>query len=92
MNKYQTKKLDVEAIQFNGSNQNEIMDFFDGHCGKEGVSFLMDDTIHLVDDTGVHNEGIHIGKVGDYVVKIKEGEYYLYEEEIFNLTFGLNKE
>lgn len=84
MTTYQTKQVEVAAMQFDGSNHEAVMDFMDGHNGSEGVSFLMGDTVYIAS-----KDGMITGNVGDYVVKFPDGELYLYEEQVFNLTYGV---
>lgn len=64
----------VNYIKFDGTNDSEVMEFFDGHSGIEGDSFAMSNQIYLSDDTGMH-----MGKVGDYLVKYSDGSIKLSE-------------
>lgn len=58
----------VDSIKFDGENHDAVMEFMDGHSGAEGESFLMGDDIYISS-----SEGMHTGKVGDYVVKFSDG-------------------
>lgn len=62
----------VDSIKFDGKNHSAVMEFMDGHTGPEGESFLMGGDIYI---SG--NEGMHTGKVGDYVVKLSDGSIQL---------------
>lgn len=62
----------VDSIKFDGKNHSAVMEFMDGHTGPEGESFLMGGDIYI---SG--NEGMHTGKVGDYVVKFSDGSIQL---------------
>lgn len=75
----------VNYIQFDGTNDSEVMEFFDGHSGIEGVSFVMSGDIYLSDDTGMH-----MGKVGDYLVKYSDGSIKLSETCPIDSDVSLN--
>lgn len=64
----------INYIKFDGTNDSAVMEFFDGHSGIEGDSFAMSNQIYLSDD-----KGMHMGKVGDYLVKYSDGSIKISE-------------
>lgn len=85
MKKYKAKDMEFEAVQYTGTNQDEVMAFLDGHSGPGGVSFIMGDDIHFEDP-----EGTIVGSVGDYIVKTDAGCYLHYKKcfEAFFVEVG----
>ena len=82
MKSYQAQPVNVQAIQFDGSNQDEIMDFMDGHDGPEGVSFFMGDEIF-----NSSRDGMIVGGVGDYVIKDSDGDIFLCGSDAFKRIY-----
>ena len=76
--KYQKKPVVIEAIQFNGVNQQEIKDFVGGQCEIETTSII----IHTL-------EGDMNVSVNDYVIKGVKGEFYPCKPDIFLDTYTL---
>lgn len=74
--KYRKKPIIIEAIQWNGENENEIRNFIDGNCI---VTFnpLMLYTL----------EGNMIASKNDYIVKGADGEFYPCKPDIFKKTY-----
>jgi hypothetical protein len=68
----------VEAIQFTGSNWDEIQGFVP--VGK----YNYDGTFQIVT-----LEGEHQCSIGDYVIKGVKGEFYPCKPDIFELTYEL---
>jgi len=83
--KYRKKPVIVEAIQWSGTNLEEIK------------AFVGEDLVYEICDTAweagkgvphvrmqIHTlEGIHICKTGDYIIKGVKGEFYPCKPDIF---------
>lgn len=77
--KFKKKPVVIEAVQWTGSNQFEVMSFcktcyFTSHGV---VKDLYIDTL----------EGDMLAKVNDYIIKGVAGEFYACKPEIFALTY-----
>lgn len=80
--KYQKKPVTVEAVQWNGENREEVLDF----CNHDGKSRAV--------ATGITRiiviktlEGTMEGHVGDYIIKGVKGEFYPCKPDIFRETY-----
>jgi hypothetical protein len=77
MKKYRRKPIIDEAVQWTGSNHEEICtitgdDFY--RYGESGVMIFTD-------------EGDVTAKINDYIVRTAEGHYTSYTEEDFNALY-----
>lgn len=79
MNKYRKKPLIIEAIQYNGDNVIEIIDFM----GREAVSTFMKDSNFVI----VKLEGNMTANVDDYIIKGVKGEFYPCKPDIFEASY-----
>ena len=73
---YQKKPVIIEAVQFNGHNQEEIRKFVGGRQSSE------DDEISIIT-----LEGIMHASIGDYIIKGVKGEFYPCKPDIFRETY-----
>jgi hypothetical protein len=76
--KYRKKPVVIEAVQWTGNNDDDIMEFVS--TGRFG-----DD-----DDDGVYImtlEGEMRASVGDYIIKGVQGEFYPCKPDIFEQTY-----
>lgn len=90
--KYRKKPVVVEAIRWTGENREEIRKF----C-KYGAFFTP-----AVQDTEGHTtkwnlvidtlEGVRYAKIGDYIIKGVNGEFYSCKPDIFKKTYEAVKE
>lgn len=77
MARYRKKPVEVEAIQFDGKNQEEVARFmgvvqYDRH--SRGIEI---DTL----------EGTHLARPGDWIIRGIQGEYYPCKPDIFEATY-----
>lgn len=76
MKKYRKKPVVIEAVQFNGNNVDEVLEFakdsFKNPLTKDIIIFTL--------------EGNMIVSVGDYVIKGVNGEFYPCKPDIFVKT------
>ena len=78
MKNYTKKPVTIQAVQFNGDNIQEIIDF----VGQEKISNdgIMGYSINTL-------EGNMLIGDGDYVIKGVKGEFYPCKEDIFKMTY-----
>lgn len=82
--KYRKKPVVIEAVEFKGfENIEEVQKFMKGNIK---INFPSDNEndIHMLIDT---LEGTMIAKVGDYIIKGVNGEYYPCKADIFHKTY-----
>lgn len=79
--KYRKKPVVIEAIQWNGNNWNELVEF---GCA---CAQTQDDEIWIPT-----LEGILKASVGDYIIKGVQGEFYPCKPDIFEQTYEVVEE
>lgn len=76
--KYRKKPVVIEAIQWNGNNMDEILDFAkDSFSLNPLTNEIMISTL----------EGNMIASKGDYIIKGVSGEFYPCKPDIFAKTY-----
>ena len=77
--KYLKKPIPIEAIQFNGSNLDELQQLAGNHVFIDHHGYLNVKTL----------EGIMQApnKLGDYLIKGAVGEFYICEKSVFEKTY-----
>lgn len=75
--KYRKKPIEVEAVQWNGNNRKEILQFVGDACYFQEGIFIR--TL----------EGDMFANVSDYIIKGVQGEYYPCKPDIFEETYEL---
>ena len=78
---YRKKPVVIEAVQWDGKNQFEIMNFCKScyFTSYGTVKYLFIDTL----------EGDMQATVGDYIIKGVEGEFYPCKPKIFELKYEI---
>ena len=74
------KPIIVEAIQWTGKNEHEVMKFVGSHCclvNKSNGKALIINTL----------EGDHYASVNDWIVKGIKGEFYSVKPDIMEQTY-----
>ena len=85
--KYRKKPVVIEALQWNGSNLREIINFTGLH---PSMKLSWKDYEELVASEGLKIftlEGSHMATVGDYIIRDVKGEYYPCKPDIFKETY-----
>lgn len=75
------KPIIVEAIQWTGKNEHEVMKFVGSHCclvNKSNGKALIINTL----------EGDHHASVNDWIVKGVKGEFYPVKPDIMEQTYN----
>ena len=78
MAKYRKKPVVIDAVQWTGNNEEEILDFCNGKStftatDKEIVINTLEGTMHA--------------SKGDYIIRGVQGEYYPCKPDIFEETY-----
>lgn len=88
--KYTTRPVEIEAIQWKGSNKEEIFNFI----GKELQVNLESETAYVAGKgvpifslTIPTLEGDHKAMQGDYIIRGLKGEYYPCKPDIFEMKY-----
>lgn len=85
--KYCKKPVVIEAIQWNGANLEELKNFV-GSSLYWGTVTLYGFTNKQMLRVVIHTlEGDHEAKVGDYIIKGVQGEFYPCKPDIFAETY-----
>ena len=74
--KYRKKPVTIEAIQWDVNNLSEIDNFMGGIVENEGTTLV----IHTL-------EGDMKASIGDYIIKVVNGEFYPCKPDIFDKTY-----
>lgn len=74
--KYRKKPVVIEAVQWAGNNLTEISNFINAHFGHT------DDILFITT-----LEGVHQARLGDYIIKGVQGEFYPCKPDIFEQTY-----
>lgn len=80
MGKYRKKPVVIEAIQWRGTNQTEILHFMgytNAGTNDDGTRFLLINTL----------EGIMTASQDDWIIKGVDGEFYPCKPDIFEKTY-----
>ena len=77
--KYRKKPVEIEAIQWNGGNVQEIIDFVGNACNVDMLYTLV---IHTL-------EGNMLANPGDFIIKGVQGEFYPCKPDIFEQTYEM---
>ena len=83
--KYRKKPVVIEAVQWNGNNLREILNFMK----DKQPNYYEDDEQKLL--TIQTLEGNMIASVGDYIIKGVQGEFYPCKPDIFKQTYEVVK-
>jgi hypothetical protein len=88
MAKFRKKPVVIEAVQWNGKNFDEVMNFMNvvhGHkVAYEDAEHAAINTGNLLIDT---LEGRMIANTGDWIIKGVKGEFYPCKPDIFEATY-----
>lgn len=75
--KYRKKPVEIEAVQWNGDNLKEVLEFSkDAYLGKDDRTLFIETL-----------EGDMKASIGDYIIKGVNGEFYPCKPDIFEKTY-----
>lgn len=90
---YRKKPVVIRALQWNGTNDNEVLDFCDKAEIQQNLRALksringksyLDEQKELWIET---LEGTHKASIGDYIIEGVNGEFYPCKPDIFEKTY-----
>lgn len=82
--RYRKKPVEVTAVQWNGDNYQEIVDFFGSSNSWRVSQNVSKKTLNI------HTlEGTMIATSGDYIICGVHGEFYPCKPDIFSKTYAL---
>ncbi len=86
---YRKKPVEIEALQWDGGNRPDMYLFITGRDWTPQARDLI--YMHLFKPNGdlviKTLEGDHLARIGDYIIKGVEGEFYPCKPEIFKKTY-----
>lgn len=80
INKYRKKPINIEAVQWTGTNQTEIESFVGSFASFVPYGTACRLMIHTL-------EGDMLAKVWDYIIKGVDGDFYPCKKAIFEKTY-----
>jgi len=81
MKKYRKRPVVIEAVQYDGTNNNEVIEWIKSYGGEaEFSAYTQELLIRTL-------EGVMRANKGDYVIKGVHGEFYPCKPDIFNETY-----
>lgn len=81
--KYRKKPVEIEAVQYTGANEHEIMEFA-GDARVRCVPMSMAVRPAITIDT---LEGVMTASEGDFIIRCVKGELYPCKPDIFAATY-----
>ena len=88
MTKYRKKPVIIEAIQWNGNNLKEIIDFTGFHPSAEKWDWERYERVVQAQGLKIFTlEGNMMADIGDWIIKGVRGEFYPCKPDIFNETY-----
>ena len=87
--KYRKKPIVIEAIQWNGDNLQEVMEFIGSEFKYESNTGYATNKFSYLNGILTINtlEGIMKVSKGDYIIKGVKGEFYPCKPDIFQATY-----
>jgi hypothetical protein len=84
MAKYRKKPVVIEAVQFTGHNQDEVLHLIYPQMSKVGLEGAKTMGLPVVIET---LEGTLTASPGDFIIKGVQGEFYPCKPDIFEATY-----
>lgn len=87
---YRKKPVVIEAVQYNGSNDGEIIEFTGGIAKSMRIPFSPEapDRDRFPETMNIPTlEGDHLASKGDFIIKGIKGEFYPCKPDIFEATY-----
>ena len=92
--KYRKKPVVIEAIQWNGDNLKEVMEFIRSEFKYESNTRYITNKFSYINSVLTINtlEGDMEASKGDYIIKGIKGEFYPCKPDIFQATYEVVEE
>lgn len=84
MSQYRKKPVVIDAVQFQGDNAHELIDFDDSFKPNGAPSRVAVSQFSFAVST---LEGVMSGKIGDWLIRGVKGELYPCKPDIFEATY-----
>lgn len=91
--KYRKKPVVIRALQWDGTNDNEVLEF----CDKGEFQYAVRKRKNIFSNKSEREEektlfiqtleGVHEASIGDYIIKGIKGEFYPCKPDIFEETY-----
>lgn len=85
--RYRKKPIEIDAIQWTGTNLDEIMDFCVGKAKYEAMSSGGGAIVVEALESDTNYKTRHAASIGDFIIKGVQGEFYPCKPNIFKLTY-----
>jgi len=90
---FKKKPVTIEAVQWNGSNLREVIDFTGLHPSANKWTWEEYKAIVHRDGLKIFTlEGVHLASHGDWIIKGVRGEFYPCKPDIFAETYEPTEE
>ncbi len=88
--KFRKKPVVIDAIQFDGNNFNEVMNFMQDFHGHKLAFEDAEELSHKTQQLNIRTlEGNMTASKGDWIIKGVKGEFYPCKPDIFAATYEL---
>jgi len=88
MPKFRKKPVEIEAVQFDGNNADEILDWVNEHNEDGNTAHLVPHGEFTKDAIIIPTlEGDHRADVSDWIIQGVKGEFYPCKPDIFEATY-----
>lgn len=86
--KYRKKPVVIEAMQWNGDNLKEVMEFIGSEFKYEPNTYWYTNKFTYNGELHINTlEGEMLASIGDYIIKGVKGEFYPCKSDIFEATY-----
>jgi hypothetical protein len=86
--KFRKKPVVIEAIEWNGKNFDEVMNFMQEFHGNKFNYENAEELAYKTKELNIRTlEGVMIASCGDMIIKGVKGEFYPCKPDIFNASY-----
>lgn len=85
--KYRKKPVIIDAMQWTGTNLDEVMKFCGGDATYELMAKGNSELVIATLEDGERLEAKHVASRGDWIIKGVQGEFYPCKPDIFDATY-----
>ena len=85
--KYRKKPVVIDALEWTGSNLEEVMAFCAGDATYELMAKGNSELVISTLEDGGNREAKHVASRGDWIIKGVQGEFYPCKPDIFAATY-----
>ena len=85
--KFRKKPVVIEAVQWNGRNLDDIINFCTGQATYEGMASGNGKIVIETLESNKEHKTRHAADIGDFIIKGVKGEFYPCKPDIFEATY-----